>query len=69
MLSAICMVGAIICAGLWNARRSLPYNEAGRYFDPVTATVFHEQSVAVFGAIAIALAALAIASVIAIRRF
>jgi hypothetical protein len=69
MLSAFFMVGAIICAGLWNARRGLPYNEAGRYFDPVTATVLHEQSVAVFGAMVIAFAVLAIASVIAIRRF
>lgn len=38
---------------LWNKRRRLPYNEQGRYFDEVNSIVLHEQSVTIFGLLAV----------------
>lgn len=49
-----------VSACLWFERRGLPYNAEGRYFDESTATVLHEQSVAVFAVLAVSLLMLGI---------
>ena len=54
-------------ACLWFERRGLPYNAQGRYFDENTATVLHEQSVAVFAVLAVLLLLLGV-FVLALRR-
>ena len=56
LAAAIALTLAALCALMWNARRSLPFNAEGRYFDPPTAIVVHEQSVAVYAMLAVALA-------------
>ena len=55
----------LLFAWLWWQRSTLPYNEEGRYFDGLV--VYDQQSVAVFGGLAIILflIALGIASRIA----
>jgi hypothetical protein len=40
---------ALLCGLLWLQRRSLPYNEMGRYFDARYSIVYHEQAVLVYG--------------------
>ena len=52
-ISAFCLIGALICGGIWNARRDLPYNEDGRYLDLANAVVVHEQSVLIYGGFAL----------------
>lgn len=59
MISALAGIGALIRAGFWNTRRNLPYNEEGRYFDPVTGVSLAEHGVTAYGALALALAAVA----------
>ncbi|WP_296722549.1 hypothetical protein [Erythrobacter sp.] len=39
---------------IWNARRTLPFNSEGRYFDPETAVVVHQQSVDAYAMLAVA---------------
>jgi len=66
---ALAFLGAIICAGAWNARRALPFDSTGRYFDPVTAIVTREQSVIAYGIAALAFAGLGLfALFLAARR-
>lgn len=38
---------------LWQARRALPYNSEGRYFDPVSGISYDQGAVAVYGGAAI----------------
>jgi hypothetical protein len=45
---------AILLTWSWNARRSLPFNEEGRFFDPVDAVVHHQDNVTVVGIAALA---------------
>ncbi|HET9356161.1 MAG TPA: hypothetical protein VFO42_08365 [Sphingomicrobium sp.] len=47
---------------LWRQRRGLPYNEAGRYFDERSSTVLHSQAVDLYGLIAVAALAIALAA-------
>lgn len=54
------MAALFFCAGamsawVWNSRRSLPYNEQGRYFDADDAVVLSEQAVGIYGITAIVL--------------
>lgn len=58
-ISAFCLIGALICGGIWNARRGLHYNEEGRYLDLATAVVVHEQSVMIYAGFALLFAVLA----------
>ena len=58
-ISAFCLIGALICGGIWNARRGLPYNEEGRYLDLGTAVVIHEQSVMIYAGFALLFTVLA----------
>ncbi|UAB78270.1 hypothetical protein INR77_00495 [Erythrobacter sp. SCSIO 43205] len=51
-------LGAGVLAWIWNARRALPYNDEGRYFDPLGGVVMHEQAVTPYGLSALALALL-----------
>jgi len=50
------LVTAGFSAFVWAQRRALPYNAEGRFFDESTATVLHEQSVAVYAVFAAGLA-------------
>lgn len=59
---------AAVCALIWNARRVLPFNAEGRYFDPRTAVVVHEQSVLVFAGLGIALTMVGVALGVLARR-
>lgn len=60
VLLLLAALAALVAAGfsafIWAERRALPYNAEGRFFDASTATVFHEQSVAVYAILAASLA-------------
>jgi hypothetical protein len=56
------LIALVIAAGsalIWNARRALRFNPEGRYFDPDTATVVHQQTVEVYAILAVAFGLLA----------
>lgn len=54
---------AILFAALTALRACLPYDEAGRYFDPVDAVTYDRQAVLVYGALALLAAVVAVATV------
>ena len=53
---AVALGTAAASALIWNARRVLPFNAEGRYFDPDNAVVIHQQSVTTYAMLGIALA-------------
>lgn len=67
-ISGFCFVGALVCGGIWNARRGLPYNEEGRYLDLTTAVVVHEQSVMIYAGFALLFTVLAAMALYAASR-
>lgn len=54
------LTAAGYCVGCWNARRALPYNEQGRFFNANSAVVLHEQAVTIYGSLALGLAVFAL---------
>lgn len=60
MASVLFLVAGNAGAAVWNARRSLPYNGEGRYFDPATGMVIEEQLIAGIGTIALTCIALSL---------
>jgi len=65
---ALLLAGAGFCAVVWNNRRALPYNAQEHYFDSKDAVVLHEQSVGIYGGLALLLTLLAVTLWIASRR-
>lgn len=59
---------AILFAALTAVRAGLPYDEAGRYFDPVDAVTYDRQAVLVYGVLAFAAAVVAAVAVVWKRR-
>lgn len=59
---------AILFAVLTVLRARLPYDEAGRYFDPVDAVTYDQQAVLVYGLLALAAATVAVVAVVWGRR-
>lgn len=55
LAAGLLLLGAGACAWIWNARRALPYNEEGRFLDAANAVVLHQQSVTIYGLLALAL--------------
>ena len=55
LASAIALGSAAASALIWNARRALPFNAEGRYFDPDSAVVIHQQSVTGYAMLGIVL--------------
>ena len=53
MAAALLLPSALAFGWIWNARRLLPYNEEGRYFDMDNAIVLHEQAVGIYGVLAL----------------
>ncbi|WP_298305814.1 hypothetical protein [uncultured Erythrobacter sp.] len=68
LAAATSLAGAGLCAALWTSRRTLIYNDQGRYFDAETTVVLHQQSVVIYGALALLLALLAIMLWLASKR-
>ena len=62
LVAAIFAGLAILFATLTVMRARLPYDETGRYFDPADAVTYDRQAIVVFGLLALAAAALAIAA-------
>ncbi|MDC8755392.1 hypothetical protein OIK40_12150 [Erythrobacter sp. sf7] len=56
LASAFALGLAAASALIWNARRALPFNAEGRYFDPDNAAVIHQQSVTGYAMVGIVLA-------------
>jgi hypothetical protein len=52
LLSAVLLAMTALLAATYLERRSLPYNEIGRYFDPAYSVVYEQQAVAVYGILA-----------------
>lgn len=61
-ISVFTAIVALICGMLWNARRGIPYNEQGRFFDEVNSVVLHEQSVTIYGFLTLVLGSIAAAA-------
>ncbi|MEN0653215.1 MULTISPECIES: hypothetical protein [Hyphobacterium] len=55
---------AILFAALTALRARLPYDEAGRYFDPADAVTYDQQAVLVYGVLAFAAAVVAVVAVV-----
>ena len=55
---------AILCAALTVLRARLPYDEAGRYFDPADAVTYDQQAVLVYGVLALGAAVVAVVAVV-----
>lgn len=55
---------AILFAALTVLRARLPYDEAGRYFDPADAVTYDQQAVLVYGLLALAAATAAVVAVV-----
>ena len=53
---------AILFAALTVLRARLPYDEAGRYFDPADAVTYDRQAVLVYGLLAFAAAVAAVST-------
>ena len=51
---------AILFAALTAVRAGLPYDEAGRYFDPADAVTYDRQAVLVYGLLALMAAVVAV---------
>lgn len=56
LTAAVALGSSAASALIWNARRALPFNAEGRYFDPDNAVVVHQQSVTAYAMLAVALA-------------
>lgn len=59
---------AIIFATLTALRVRLPYDEAGRYFDPADAVTYDRQAIIVYGGLALLAAAVAVVAYVWRRR-
>lgn len=59
---------AILFAALTALRARLPYDEAGRYFDPADAVTYDQQAVLVYGGLALAAAVVAVVAFVWGRR-
>jgi cell division protein FtsX len=59
---------AILLAVLTVLRARLPYDEAGRYFDPADAVTYDRQAVLVYGLLALLAAVVAVVAVVWRRR-
>lgn len=64
----LALAGAGLCGFVWNARRALPYDQQGRYFDAANMIVLNEQALIAYGALALGLAVIAAVCWMASRR-
>ncbi|MCF8879828.1 hypothetical protein L5876_08390 [Hyphobacterium sp. SN044] len=64
LVTAIFAGLAILFAVLTALRARLPYDEAGRYFDPADAVTYDRQAVLVYGVLAFAAAVVAVVPVV-----
>lgn len=55
---------AILFAALTAVRARLPYDEAGRYFDPADAVTYDRQAVLVYGVLAVAAVVVAVVAAV-----
>ena len=61
-IALVLVAAATLFVWLWRVRATLPYNEAGRYFDSTDSVVYDDGAVVVYGLLALLFTAAAVAA-------